>query len=68
MSKGVYKDINKVEHIYCKSDNDMKSFLKYIDESKISTVGNIKHSLVSEDNVSQRLIDKKYVPLSIFTS
>ena len=42
----------------------MKSFLKYIDESKISTVGNIKHSLVSEDNVSQRLIDKKYVLLA----
>ena len=65
VSKGVYKDtLNKVEHIYCKSDNDMKSFLKYIDESKISTVGNIKHSLVSEDKVSQRLIDKKYVLLA----
>ncbi|MGA0277830.1 MAG: 3-deoxy-D-manno-octulosonic acid transferase, partial [Candidatus Kariarchaeum pelagius] len=65
VSKDVYKDtLNKVEHIYCKSDSDMKSFLKYIDESKISTVGNIKHSLVSEDKVSQRLIDKKYVLLA----
>ena len=55
LSKDIYKrTLDKVDHIYCKSEKDMKSFLEYVSEKKVSSVGNIKHALVNEDIHSKR--------------
>ena len=35
--------LNKINHIYCKSEKDVSAFKDYMDESKISLTGNIKH-------------------------
>ena len=65
MSKKLYKDtLDKINHIYCKSKNDAEAFKGYTDEKKISLVGNIKHALMNDNVVSQKIIDKKYVLLA----
>ena len=65
MSKELYKDtLSKIDHIYCKSKNDVEAFKGYTDERKISFVGNIKHALVNDNVVSEKIIDKKYVLLA----
>jgi len=65
LSKDIYKrTLNKVDHIYCKSEKDMESFLEYVSEKKVSSVGNIKHALINEDTDSKKIIEKKYVLLA----
>ena len=65
ISNDVYKrSLNRVKHIYSKSENDTKSFLKYVSEDKVSSIGNIKHAFISKENNSERIIDKKYVLLA----
>ncbi len=65
MSKELYKNtLDKIDHIYCKSKNDVEAFKSYTDERKISYMGNIKHALVSDVVSSERVIDKKYVLLA----
>ena len=54
MSKKLYTStLDKIDHIYCKSQKDVSAFKEYMDDRKISLTGNIKHSLVSND-VSER--------------
>ena len=65
MSKKLYiSTLNKINHIYCKSERDVSAFKDFVDESKISLTGNIKHSLVSNDVSEERIVDKKYVLLA----
>lgn len=65
MSKRLYiNTLDKVNHIYCKSEKDASAFKDYMDKSKISFTGNIKNSLLSDDVNSERIIDKKYVLLA----
>ena len=65
ISKNVYKNtIDSIEHIYCKSEKDMQSFLEFGNKNRVSNLGNIKHALVDEENYAQRIIDKKYVLLA----
>ncbi len=65
MSKELYKiTLDKIDHIYCKSKNDVEAFKDYTDERKISYVGNIKHALVTDIVSSEKIIDKKYVLLA----
>ena len=65
MSKKLYiSTLDKINHIYCKSEKDVSAFKDFINESKISLTGNIKHSLVSNDVSEQRIVDKKYVLLA----
>ncbi len=65
MSKSLYRStLDKIDHVYCKSQQDVSAFKEYIEESKISLTGNIKHSLVSSDVNTERIVDKKYVLLA----
>ena len=65
LSKDIYKrTLNKVDHIYCKSEKDMRSFLEYVSDKKVSSIGNIKHALVDEDAKTKKIIEKKYVLLA----
>ncbi len=65
LSKGLYKNtLDKVNHFYCKSKNDVGAFKKYVDGKKVSFMGNIKHALVNNDVTSEKIIDKKYVLLA----
>jgi len=65
ISKNIYKStLDNVDHIYCKSDKDVKSFLDYTHEKKVSSLGNIKHAIVDDVEDSGRIIDKKYVLLA----
>ena len=50
LSNKIYKEtLNKVTHIYCKSKTDENGYLKYINQDKVSNLGNIKYSLIKED-------------------
>tara|TARA_B100000902_G_C27124421_1_gene820346 strand:- start:210 stop:917 length:708 start_codon:yes stop_codon:yes gene_type:complete len=53
-----------VDHIYCKSEKDKKSYLNYVNEKCISYSGNIKHALVNENLPTENLINRKYVLLA----
>ena len=65
MSRKLYiSTLDKIDHIYCKSQKDVSAFKDYMDENKISLTGNIKHSLVSNDVSADRIVDKKYVLLA----
>ena len=65
LSNGIYKEtLNKVTNIYCKSKIDANSYLKYVNQDKISNLGNIKYSLIKEDHNIERIIDKKYILLA----
>ena len=65
ISKNIYKStLDNVDHIYCKSDKDVKSFLDYTHEKKVSSLGNIKHAIVDDIEDSERIVDKKYVLLA----
>ena len=55
ISKKLYiHTLDIITHIYCKSEKDVLAFKDFMNESKISLTGNIKHSLVSSD-VSEEL-------------
>ena len=65
LSKKLYEStLSKISHIYCKSKNDVDAFKKYIDEKKVSLIGNIKHALVNNNVISEKIIEKKYVLLA----
>ena len=65
LSKTIYKKtLGHLDHIYCKSKKDKESYLKYINEEKVSEIGNIKHALVDENLTAENLINKKYVLLA----
>ncbi len=65
ISKSFYiSTLDKISHVYCKSEKDASAFKDYMNESKISLTGNIKHSLVSNDVAEERIVDKKYVLLA----
>ena len=65
LSNKVYKQtLDKVKHVYCKSKKDEEGFLKYINSNKVSNLGNIKYSLIKEDNNVERIIEKKYILLA----
>ena len=65
LSNKVYREtLDKVEHVYCKSKKDEKGYLKYINSNKVSNLGNIKYSLIKEDDNVERIIEKKYILLA----
>jgi len=65
LSNKIYKEtLNKVTHIYCKSKTDENGYLKYVNQDKVSNLGNIKYSLIKEDHNIERIIDKKYILLA----
>ena len=65
LSNKIYKQtLNKVEHVYCKSKKDEEGYLKHINSSKVSNLGNIKYSLIKEDDNVERIIEKKYILLA----
>ena len=65
LSNKTYKQtLNKVEHVYCKSKKDEEGYLKYINPNKVSNLGNIKYSLIKEDDNVKRIIEKKYILLA----
>ena len=65
LSNKIYKEtLNKVAHVYCKSKKDENGYLKYINQDKVSNLGNIKYSLIKEDENIERIIDKKYILLA----
>ena len=65
LSNKIYKQtLNKVEHVYCKSKKDEEGYLKYINPNKVSNLGNIKYSLIKEDDNVERIIEKKYILLA----
>tara|TARA_B100001093_G_scaffold514277_1_gene587949 strand:+ start:93 stop:1250 length:1158 start_codon:yes stop_codon:yes gene_type:complete len=65
LSNKIYKQtLNKVEHVYCKSKKDEKGYLEYINPDKVSNLGNIKYSLIKEDDDVERIIEKKYILLA----
>lgn len=65
LSKKLYqKTLNNVEHIYCKSNKDLKNFQQFINTEKVSNLGNIKYSFLNQDNNEEKIIDRKYVLLA----
>ena len=65
LSNKIYKEtLNKVAHVYCKSKKDESGYLKYINKDRVSNLGNIKYSLIKEDENIERIIDKKYILLA----
>ena len=65
LSDKIYNQtLNRVEHVYCKSKKDEEGYLKYINQNKVSNLGNIKYSLIKENNNIKRIIDKKYILLA----
>jgi 3-deoxy-D-manno-octulosonic-acid transferase len=65
LSNKIYKEtLNKVAHVYCKSKKDERGYLKYINQDRVSSLGNIKYSLIKEDENIERIIDKKYILLA----
>ena len=65
LSDKIYKQtLNKIEHVYCKSKKDEDDYLKYTNPNKVSNLGNIKYSLIKEDDSVERIIDKKYILLA----
>jgi 3-deoxy-D-manno-octulosonic-acid transferase len=65
LSNKIYKEaLNKVTHIYCKSKTDENRYLKYVNQDKVSNLGNIKYSLIKEGHNIERIIDKKYILLA----
>ena len=65
LSNKIYEQtLNKVEHVYCKSKKDEDGYLKYINPNKVSNLGNIKYSLIKEDDNVERIINKKYILLA----
>jgi len=65
LSKSIYKKtLNHLDYIYCKSNKDKKSYLKYVNEDKVSNIGNIKHALVDENVTAENIINRKYVLLA----
>ena len=59
LSKKLYEStLSKIDHIYCKSKNDVDAFKKYVDEKKVSFIGNIKHALVNNNVISEKIIEK----------
>ena len=61
--KKIYKDtLELVSGIYCKSDREKENFLKLgANQDKISVLGNIKLCESINKNMSDRLVDRKYV-------
>ena len=47
-----------------KSKKDEEGYLKHINSSKVSNLGNIKYSLIKEDDNVERIIEKKYILLA----
>ena len=65
LSDRIYKQtLQRVDHVYCKSKKDQNGYLKYINKDKISNLGNIKYSLIKENDNVERIIDKKYILLA----
>ena len=65
LSNKIYKQtLDKVEHVYCKSKKDEEGYLKYINTNKVSNLGNIKYSLIKEDDNIERIVEKKYILLA----
>lgn len=65
LSNKIYKKtLNRVDHVYCKSKKDEDGYLKYISPNKVSNLGNIKYSLIKEDDNVKRIIEKKYILLA----
>ena len=65
LSNKIYKQtLNNVDHVYCKSKKDEGEYSKYISPNKVSNLGNIKYSLIKEDDNVERIIEKKYILLA----
>tara|TARA_B100001059_G_scaffold234058_1_gene275607 strand:- start:1546 stop:2628 length:1083 start_codon:yes stop_codon:yes gene_type:complete len=65
LSNKIYKQaLKKVDHVYCKSKKDENGYLKYINQNKVSNLGNIKYSIIKEDNNIERIIDRRYILLA----
>ena len=47
-----------------KSKKDEGGYLKFLSSNKVSNLGNIKYSLIKEDDNVERIIDKKYILLA----
>ena len=63
--KDIYtKTLQSVDGIYCKSKKDYEVFSEYVNKEKIKNLGNIKYSLLNENNNPHRIIDRKYVLLA----
>ena len=64
LSKNLYqKTLNNVEHVYTKSIKDKENYKKFLDETKVSNIGNIKYSFLNNKS-NQKIIDRKYVLLA----
>ena len=64
LSKNLYqKTLNNVEHVYTKSFKDKQNYERFLDETKVSNIGNIKYSFLSNKS-NQKIIDRKYVLLA----
>ena len=64
LSKNIYKKtLNNVEHVYTKSIKDKQNYERFLDETKVSNIGNIKYSFLSNKS-NQKIIDRKYVLLA----
>jgi len=64
LSKNLYQNtLNNVEHVYTKSIKDKDNYERFLDETKVSNVGNIKYSFLSNKS-NQKIIDRKYVLLA----
>ena len=64
LSKNLYKNtLDNVEHVYAKSIKDKENYERFLDETKVSNIGNIKYSFLSNKS-NQKLIDRKYVLLA----
>ena len=65
LSNKIYEQtLNAVDHVYCKSKKDEDGYLKYISPNKVSNLGNIKYSLIKENDNVERIIEKKYILLA----
>jgi 3-deoxy-D-manno-octulosonic-acid transferase len=64
LSKKLYKNtLDNVEHVYTKSIKDKQNYERFLDETKVSNIGNIKYSFLSNKS-NQKIIDRKYVLLA----
>lgn len=64
LSKRIYREtLDNLEHIYTKSKNDKENYQRFMNESKVSNIGNIKYSFLNHES-SEKIIDRKYVLLA----
>ncbi len=64
LSKRIYREtLDNLEHVYTKSKNDKENYQRFMNESKVSNIGNIKYSFLNHDS-SEKIIDRKYVLLA----